>query len=110
MLPVRPGYDMKYFAFNYSTTRSFSSDFVKLFGPPREPDSPFFTEELCRNIQEAGLLDKAQEIIRLAVPRIAAMPSCGCPDALQGAIITAPYAMPPDTKTDLDLIIGKYIS
>ena len=49
-------------------------------------------------------------IIKLAVPRIAALPSCGCPNALQGAIITAPYAMPPDTKTDLDLIIGKYIN
>jgi len=55
-------------------------------------------EELCK------------QIIRLAVPRIAAMPSCGCPGALQGAIITAPEAMPPDTRNKLDLIIGKYIS
>ena len=55
-------------------------------------------EELCKRI------------IKLAVPLISGLPSCGCPDALQGAIITAPYAMPPDTKTDLDLIIGKYIN
>ncbi len=55
-------------------------------------------EELCK------------DIIKLTAPRIAGLPSCGCPNALQGAIITAPYAMPPDTKTNLELIIGKYIT
>ncbi len=55
-------------------------------------------EELCKNV------------IKLAVPRVAGLPPCGCQNALQGAIITAPYAMPPDTRTNLDLIIGKYIS
>ena len=55
-------------------------------------------EELCK------------QVIGLAVPRITAMPPCGCPCALQGAIITAPEAMPPATRKKLDLLIGKYIS
>src|SRR5262249_577761 len=35
--------DMDYFSFHYSAERSFSDKFVKLFGPPRDPQSRFFT-------------------------------------------------------------------
>jgi len=35
--------------------------------------------------------------------------TCTCGHALEGAIITDPKAMPPKTRADLDLIIGKYI-
>jgi carbamoyltransferase len=35
--------DMDYFSFHYSAERSFSDKFVDLFGPPRDPQSRFFT-------------------------------------------------------------------
>ena len=35
--------DMSYFAFVYSPERTFTSKFVDLFGPPRDPAAPFFT-------------------------------------------------------------------
>jgi carbamoyltransferase len=35
--------DMDYFEFHRSTERTYSSRFVELFGPPREPGLPFFT-------------------------------------------------------------------
>ena len=55
-------------------------------------------EEICK------------QIIRLSVPRIGGGRDCGCDRTLQGAIVTAPDAIPPDQKKKLDLIIGKYIS
>jgi len=36
--------DMDYFSYHYSPTEAFTSKFVKLFGPPREPESYFFTK------------------------------------------------------------------
>lgn len=35
--------DMRYFEFHHSTRRTFSQNFVDLFGPPRQPESEFFT-------------------------------------------------------------------
>lgn len=37
--------DMSYFSFHYSLTQTYSQKFVDLFGPPRRPESPFFTRE-----------------------------------------------------------------
>jgi carbamoyltransferase len=36
--------DLDYFSFHYSPTRTFTSKFEQLFGAPRKPDLPFFTE------------------------------------------------------------------
>lgn len=36
--------DPAYFSFQYSTSRSYSQKFVDLFGEPRDPDVPFFTD------------------------------------------------------------------
>lgn len=36
--------DPQYFSFHYSTSRSYTSKFVGLFGAPRDPNIPFFTE------------------------------------------------------------------
>ncbi len=36
--------DPKYFAFHHSTRDSYTNEFVKLFGKPRESNVPFFTE------------------------------------------------------------------
>lgn len=35
--------DMSYFSFHYSTDRTFNHKFVELLGPPRAPESHFFT-------------------------------------------------------------------
>ncbi len=35
--------DMDYFSFHYSTTKTFNTRFVDLFGPPRDPRAHFFT-------------------------------------------------------------------
>lgn len=35
--------DMDYFQFHYSATRTFSDRFIDLFGPPRQPESDFYT-------------------------------------------------------------------
>ena len=37
--------DMKYFSFDRSSTDTYNEKFVELMGPPRAPESPFFTEE-----------------------------------------------------------------
>lgn len=34
---------LEYFSFHYSTTRTYSRKFEELFGPPRKPETPFFT-------------------------------------------------------------------
>ena len=54
-------------------------------------------EELCK------------QIIKLAVPGIADVKGCRCASALRGAIVTAPEAMPAETKEKLYLLIAKYI-
>ncbi len=54
-------------------------------------------EELCK------------QIIKFSIPKIADVEGCKCSGALQGAIVTAPEAMPAETKKKLDLLIGKYI-
>src|SRR6516162_11849122 len=37
--------NMDYFSFHHSTTRTFNSRFTALFGDPRLPSTPFFTEQ-----------------------------------------------------------------
>lgn len=37
--------DLDYLSFHYSTDRTFNSKFETLFGPPRPPESPFFTPD-----------------------------------------------------------------
>jgi 5'-methylthioadenosine phosphorylase len=52
----------------------------------------------------------AQRILRLSIPRVAnRQRDCGCPRALQFAIVTDPAAIPKKVKDDLAPIIGKYI-
>ncbi len=37
--------DLKYFSFHRSATKTYSREFVKLFGEPRDPQSKFFTRD-----------------------------------------------------------------
>ena len=54
-------------------------------------------------------IDTARKIIRLATTRIPDERNCDCTSALKDAIITAPEHIPPQLKTNLKPIIGKYI-
>ena len=54
--------------------------------------------------------DTAKKIIGLVAARIPEKRECGCAEALQNAIITAPEKIPVRIKEDLELLIGKYIT
>lgn len=43
--------NMDYFSFHESLTDAYNSRFIQLFGPPREPESPFFTESTGDDIR-----------------------------------------------------------
>jgi len=50
----------------------------------------------------------AREVLRRAIPMIAAPRTCECPRLLSQAIITGPNALPPSVRRRVDLLIGKY--
>jgi len=52
----------------------------------------------------------AQKTIAEAVSRISGSRTCACKDALATAIITRPEQVPPQTKKDLEIIVGKYMT
>ncbi len=54
-------------------------------------------------------IDFAKKTIKLAAGRVPAKRTCGCANALAGAIVTDLAAIPASQKKNLDLIIGKYI-
>jgi 5'-methylthioadenosine phosphorylase len=54
-------------------------------------------------------VDNARRLIRAAVPRLSAERTCGCASALKHAIMTAKDAIPPEARTRLGLLIGKYL-
>jgi 5'-methylthioadenosine phosphorylase len=54
-------------------------------------------------------IDFAKKTIKLAAGRVPLKRECGCANALAGAIVTDPAAIPAAQKKNLDLIIGKYI-
>jgi carbamoyltransferase len=49
--------DLDYFSFEYSTRRAFTSRFLDLFGPPRDPNAPFFTAAASQAAEERRLAD-----------------------------------------------------
>jgi 5'-methylthioadenosine phosphorylase len=51
-----------------------------------------------------------QDILLRAIDRIPSKPSCGCGDALCGAIATSLAAIPVETRRKLSLLLDKYAS
>jgi 5'-methylthioadenosine phosphorylase len=51
----------------------------------------------------------AQRIVAEAVSRVPAERTCPCASALKHAIITRPSMVPPQTRQDLAIIVGKYL-
>ena len=54
-------------------------------------------------------INLAKQTIKLAAGRLSAKRTCGCVNALAGAITTDLSAIPAQKKKELDLLIGKYI-
>lgn len=54
-------------------------------------------------------IDFAKKAIKLAAGRVPEKRTCGCANALAGAIVTDALAIPAEQKKNLDLLIGKYI-
>ncbi|GIW71513.1 MAG: S-methyl-5'-thioadenosine phosphorylase [Planctomycetota bacterium] len=55
-------------------------------------------------------IDRARRLLAVALPRLAARPrTCGCREALRGAIMTAPEHIPAPTRERLQLLIGRYL-
>ena len=53
---------------------------------------------------------EAQKLLAVVVPRAArAARGCRCARALENAVVTNPKAIPPKTRKNLDLLIGKYL-
>ncbi len=57
----------------------------------------------------AANVGHARQLIVEAAPRMPARRSCGCGSALRFALLTAKDAIPPEARTRLDLLIGKYL-
>ena len=60
-----------------------------------------------------NLIKNSENAARVLVEALYVIPAvrgCGCGSALRNAILTDPAQIPADTRRDLDLLIGKYIS
>jgi carbamoyltransferase len=56
--------DLDYFSFHYSPTRTYTRKFEQLFGPPRAPGLPFFTERTDFPIYYGAKPGNFQELAR----------------------------------------------
>ena len=54
-------------------------------------------------------IDLAKKTIRLAAAKVPSKRTCGCADALAGAITTDLTAIPEKKKKELEILIGKYV-
>jgi 5'-methylthioadenosine phosphorylase len=52
----------------------------------------------------------AAKVLRAAVAALPAERTCPCASALKFAVMTSRDAIPAETRTRLDLLIGKYLS
>ena len=64
-------------------------------------------EAIIANLNKNAAL--AKNIIQAVVPRISAERSCICANALQYALISDPSLVPEDSKSKLELLVGKYL-
>jgi 5'-methylthioadenosine phosphorylase len=55
-------------------------------------------------------VDAAREILRLTIPRITQKRECACVTALKNAIATSPEYISDKARTDLKMLIGKYLA
>ena len=55
-------------------------------------------------------VDNAKQILKKAIPKIGALDKFSAQDALKYAIVTQKEAIPESVKTELNLLIGKYVN
>jgi 5'-methylthioadenosine phosphorylase len=72
-----------------------------------ESEEPVTVEMVVANLLKN--VGNSRAIIRKAAARIPTTAACGCDRALENAIITAPDAISPVLKEELNLLIGKYV-
>lgn len=70
-------------------------------------EEPVSVEQVIKIINQNT--DHAQEAIRNLVRDYDPERPCDCPTALQSALITAPDAVPEETREKLRLLVGKYL-
>ncbi|MEK7847570.1 MAG: S-methyl-5'-thioadenosine phosphorylase, partial [Chloroflexota bacterium] len=54
-------------------------------------------------------VEAAKGILRLVAARLPQRRRCGCGHALKTAIVTAPHVIPEKVKTEMSLLLGKYV-
>jgi len=62
--------DLDYFSFEYSTRRAFTNRFLDLFGPPRDPNAPFFTASASQGQEERAEANQRYADIAASVQAI----------------------------------------
>lgn len=54
-------------------------------------------------------VDVSKNILKIVLPKLSETRTCGCASSLKDSIVTRPKFITADTKSKLELIIGKYI-
>jgi 5'-methylthioadenosine phosphorylase len=57
----------------------------------------------------AANIEVAKQMLARLIPNLSATPTCGCGQALGGAIMSTAASIPTETKKRLGLLIGKYL-
>jgi 5'-methylthioadenosine phosphorylase len=71
-----------------------------------EEEAVTVAEVVARLQQNA---DTAARIITAVLPKLPGERACPCATALKNALLTAPGAIPPETRRRLDLLVGRYL-
>ena len=72
-----------------------------------ETESEVNVETVVQNLNKN--ISIAKRIIQIVVPQISNQRMCPCARALENAIMTGTDAIPPETRSKLDLLVGKYL-
>jgi 5'-methylthioadenosine phosphorylase len=73
-----------------------------------ESERPVTVEQVLAHL--AANSAAAKEALKRLLTKLPARRTCGCQNALENAIVTAPDRVPPLTRRRLELIAGKYLS
>ncbi len=74
----------------------------------RENEADVTVETVIQNLN--ANIANAKQVIRKVVPKIGAKRSCVCGQALDGAIMTDPDAIPAETRKKLGIFVNRYLA
>jgi 5'-methylthioadenosine phosphorylase len=72
-----------------------------------ETEEPVTTQAVVATLKRN--VERAREVIRRLLPKVPQVARCRCQEALQGALLTAPEAIPKEVKERLRPLIGRYV-